>query len=164
MAFIQHRNATRAYTETLGDPRAAISSRWHRVRACEMRHAPRVAKAILEIEALIIERWSKEHIEDRLARAAGGDVTDLLDAGGSFDLEKARDLRILKRLRTRTRTDKDGTTVETDVEIHDPIGAAMDLARLQGLTSPKQVEHGVTKDAARALAAAIAAVDRKQGK
>jgi hypothetical protein len=61
-------------------------------------------------------------------------VTDVLDASGRFDLETARTLRVLKKLKCRSRTGTAGRTLrELEVEIHDPIAAVMQIARIKRL-------------------------------
>ena len=56
------------------------------------------------IQAALLRAWQPGDILDRLSQAAGGDVTDVLDASGRFDLEAARTLRIVKKLKFRSRT------------------------------------------------------------
>ncbi len=63
-------------------------------------------------------------ILERLSKQARADITDLLDKDGQFDLKLAKRKRLLKKLKVKTRTDKDGnTTVEQEYEIHDPQSA-----------------------------------------
>lgn len=67
---------------------------------------------------------------ERLTLHARGDITDVLNDAGEFDLKRARSRRLLKKLKVKT--DKDGS-VSHEYEIHDPQAALEKLGRFHKL-------------------------------
>ena len=81
---------------------------------------------------------SSEEVLERLTKQARADLTDVLDQDGNFSLSKARQHRILKKLKvkTTTRRTKDGEEIEDvtqEFEIHDPQAADDRLGRYHKL-------------------------------
>jgi len=133
-----------------------------RIHAHLIKNRPEVARAIRALDEVLLQDWDKGLILDRLASMAGGDITDVF-RGGEYLEEAAAELRIVKRVKVETRTDPQGGTVsKTEVEIHDPRAAVMDLARIKGLLAPEKVEHGLTEGAQTALERAIAGAQAKR--
>lgn len=71
---------------------------------------------------------------ERLTLHARGDITDVLNEAGEFDLKRARSRRLLKKLKVKT--DKDGS-VSHEYEIHDPQAALEKLGRFHKLFTDK---------------------------
>jgi phage terminase small subunit len=77
---------------------------------------------------------SGSEVLELLTKHARADLTDVLDASGQLSWSKAKSKRLLKKLKTKTRTDKDGNvTVEHEYEIHDPQAALEKLGRFHKL-------------------------------
>jgi hypothetical protein len=80
---------------------------------------------------------SSTEVLEILSRHARSDLTDLLDSNGDFDLKRAKRLRILKKLKVKTRFEKDSEgnlnpVTEQEFEIHDPQAAADKLGKFHG--------------------------------
>lgn len=87
---------------------------------------------------------SAGEVLETLTKHARGDLTDLIDSSGQFNLKKARRKRLLKKLRTKktVRYTRDGERIEethTEYEIHDPQSALEKLGRFHQLF-PSKVE------------------------
>lgn len=81
---------------------------------------------------------SSQEVLETLTKHARADLTDVLSPDGEFSLKAAKQKRILKKLKVKTRTDKDGNvTVEKEFEIHDPQAALDKLGRFYKLFSDK---------------------------
>ncbi len=86
---------------------------------------------------------SADEVLSRLTTHARGDLTDLLQPDGSFNLRKARKSgasQLLKKLKRKTRYEKDSEgnlspVIEEEYEIHDPQAALEKLGRFHKLFS-----------------------------
>jgi phage terminase small subunit len=77
---------------------------------------------------------SGEEVLELLTKHARADLTDILTPSGEFDYQRARRKRLLKKLKIKTTTDKDGSVrVEQEFEIHDPQAALEKLGRFHKL-------------------------------
>lgn len=80
---------------------------------------------------------SANEVLESLTFHARGDLAKVLQPDGSFNLRAARKRgvsKLLKKLKVKTRTDKDGNvTVEHEFEIHDPQAALEKLGRFHKL-------------------------------
>jgi hypothetical protein len=77
---------------------------------------------------------SGEEVLELLTKHARADLTDILTPSGEFDFKRARRKRLLKKLKIKTTTDKDGSVrVEQEFEIHDPQAALEKLGRFHKL-------------------------------
>jgi hypothetical protein len=77
---------------------------------------------------------SGEEVLELLTKHARADLTDILTPSGEFDYQRARRKRLLKKLKVKTTTDKDGSVrVEQEFEIHDPQAALEKLGRFHKL-------------------------------
>jgi phage terminase small subunit len=89
----------------------------------------------VEVDAEIKRRlMDKAEIEARLNEHARGDLSDLLDDKGKFDLKTAKTSgksRLLKELTVTV--DKTANRISYKYKIHDPQAALDKLARMQGL-------------------------------
>lgn len=86
------------------------------------------------IAARIAElKMTTDEVLLRLADHARGSVESLLDSKDEIDLKTARKngkLHLVKKLKRTKRTDKDGFTTETtEVELHDPQAALVQIGR-----------------------------------
>jgi hypothetical protein len=99
---------------------------------------------------------SSTEVLEILSRHARSDLTDLLDNNGDFDLKRAKRLRILKKLKVKTRFEKDSEgnlnpVTEQEFEIHDPQAAADKLGKFHGLWLDR-VETNLSESAGEKLA------------
>ena len=89
---------------------------------------------------------SPDEVLETLSKHARADLTDVLTADGEFSFARAKARRLLKKLKVKTRTDKDGcVTVEKEFEIHDPQAALEKLGRFHKLFTDR-VETESTVD------------------
>ena len=85
---------------------------------------------------------SADEVLERLTAYARSDLTDVLDSAGNFDLKAAKQKRILKKLKGKTRyeTGPDGNSIpvtEFEYEIHDPLAALEKMGKFHKLFTDK---------------------------
>lgn len=113
----------------MSEPAAAI-------HASRLLRQPKIVRAIKRRLGTSIA--SPSEVLETLTKQARADLTDVLNASGEFDFKRAKAKRLLKKLKIRERTDKDGCiTVEREFEIHDPQTALDKLGRFHKLFTDK---------------------------
>lgn len=118
-------NASEAARRAGYPTRSAYAVGWENLRKPEI--AALVAAKMAE------QVMSAEEVLSRLSQMASANLIDVLNADDEFDFELARKtgmLHLVKKLKRRQFTDKDGnTTRETEVELHDAQAALDKLAK-----------------------------------
>jgi hypothetical protein len=129
--FIKTQNATEsvAYAYGYEDRNVCASS------GAKLLRLGKIKEAIQQRMGLHIA--SSDEVLRRLTIHARGDLTDVLEPDGSFNLRKARKRgasQLLKKMKKRTTYTKAGdTVVEHEYEIHDPQAALEKLGRFHKL-------------------------------
>lgn len=132
-----------AYLRTLNATQAAIEAGYseHTARSIGSENLTKpdikeVIKQHFEADAM-----SSAEVLHHLANIARGDVDDVLDEMGNFDLKKAREAgktNLVKKIKTRTiltsSEDGDGSEIhDTEVELHDRMKALALIGKELGL-------------------------------
>jgi phage terminase small subunit len=132
-AYLRTRNATKAAIEAGYSESTAYSIGWENLRKPEIAD---VIKRHFEADAM-----SAAEVLHHVADIARGDVDEVLDAHGNFDLDKARKAgktNLVKKIRTRTiiTSNEDGEgsdIVDTEVELYDRMKALALIGKELGL-------------------------------
>lgn len=159
--FIETQNATESivYAYGVSDRNSAA------VRGSRMLRLGKVQQAIQQRLGIAIA--SSDEVLQRLTIHARGDLTDVLESDGSFNLRKARKSgksQLLKKLKVKRRYEKDADGVaqpvdEYEYEIHDPQAALEKLGRFHKLFTDR-VETESTMQPDQLVTVFAAAFDR----
>jgi phage terminase small subunit len=158
-AYIRTRNATQAAIEAGYSQNTAHAIGWENLRKPEISEAVR---QFFEADSM-----SAAEVLHHLALIARGDVSEVLDDMGNFDLRKARaagKTNLVKKLKARTITstdkDGDGTDIhEWEVELYDRMKALELIGKYQKLFTDKMELTGKDGEALAAPVVYLPAVD-----
>ena len=108
-----------------------------------------------EIDGLLSERlMSRDEVLARLAEHAGVTLDDFVDGYGDIDLDRARERGKLHLVKKYTRTESvskfGNTEVRSQVELHDPQAALVQLGRYYKLFTDK-IEYALPPELAALL-------------